>query len=141
IKNGLIVDGTGIDGYRGAVGIEDNTVRIFRGDMPSVAGAFEIDAAGRVVASGFIDMHAHSGLMMLAHPEHEPKVRQGVTTEVIRVDGNSYAPFRSHADFVDFVELNSGLDGDPDLRQEWATVGQYLEVFDRKVAVNVAYLI
>ena len=37
---------------------------------------------------GFIDLHSHSGLMILAEPRHEPKVRQGITTEVIGVDGN-----------------------------------------------------
>ena len=52
---------------------------------------------------------------MLAEPHHEPKVRQGVTTELIGVDGNSYAPFHSHEDFLRFVELNSGLDGNPPL--------------------------
>ena len=42
-----------------------------------------------VVAPGFIDLHSHSGLHILAEPRHEPKVRQGVTTEVIGVDGLS----------------------------------------------------
>ena len=47
-----------------------------------------IDAHGHVVAPGFIDLHSHGGLTILAEPRHEPKVRQGVTTEVIGVDGN-----------------------------------------------------
>ena len=46
-----------------------------------------IDATGKVVAPGFIDLHSHSGLMILAEPRHEPKVRQGVTTEIVGVDG------------------------------------------------------
>ena len=44
------------------------------------------------MSPGFIDLHWHSGLMIFADPLHEPKVRQGVTTEVIGVDGLSYAP-------------------------------------------------
>src|SRR3989304_808288 len=56
-----------------------------------------IAAHGLVVAPGFIDLHSHSGLMILAAPRHEPKLRQGVTTELIGVDGNSYAPFPSAA--------------------------------------------
>jgi N-acyl-D-amino-acid deacylase len=86
-------------------------------------------------------MHAHSGLVLLAEPAHDPKVRQGVTTEVIGVDGNSYAPFRSPADLRDFVRMNAGLDGDPDLALSWSTVAEYLLAFDRKASVNVAYVI
>ena len=44
---------------------------------------------------GFIDFHAHTGLRILDEPLHEPKISQGVTTELIGVDGNSYAPFKS----------------------------------------------
>ena len=52
--------------------------------------------------------------MILAEPTHEPKVRQGITTEVIGVDGNSYAPFASAATTSHaFVQLNAGLDGRP----------------------------
>ena len=72
---------------------------------------------------------------------HDPKVRQGITTELIGVDGNSYAPFTSHRDFLRFVELNSGLDGAPTLPGRWSTVAEYLSMFDNKVAVNIAYII
>jgi N-acyl-D-amino-acid deacylase len=78
---------------------------------------------------------------MLAEPRHEPKVRQGVTTEVIGVDGNSYAPFRDPADLKRFIDLNSGLDGRPELTQRWSTVAEYLALFDEKVAINVCYLL
>ncbi len=47
----------------------------------------EIDARGKVLCPGFIDMHAHSDLYLLTHPEHEAKVSQGVTTEVVGQDG------------------------------------------------------
>ena len=141
IVNGLIIDGTGSPGYRGAVGVEGDVVRIFRGDTSAVEAERVIDAADHVVCPGFIDMHAHSGLVLLAEPHHEPKVRQGITTELIGVDGNSYAPFRSHDDFLKFVELNSGLDGNPPLPGRWSTVEQYLGMFDRKSAVNVAYIL
>ena len=90
---------------------------------------------------GFIDMHAHSGLVILAEPRHEPKVRQGVTTEVIGIDGCSYAPFHSHADLEEFVEINAGLDGCPPLPGRWSTVEQYLDLFTSRVAVNIVYLV
>ena len=141
IQNGLIIDGTGNPGYYGAVGVEDNTVRIIRGDLSSVEAARTIDATDHIVCPGFIDMHAHSGLVILAEPHHEPKVRQGITTELIGIDGISYAPFRSHDDFLRLVKLNSGLDGDPPLPGRWSTVEEYLDMFERKVAVNVAYIL
>ena len=141
IVNGLIIDGTGSPGYRGAVGVEGDVVRVFRGDTSAVEAERVIDATDHVVCPGFIDMHAHSGLVLLAEPRHEPKVRQGITTELIGVDGNSYAPFRSHDDFLKFVELNSGLDGNPRLPGRWSTVEQYLSMFDRKSAVNAAYIL
>ena len=141
IRGGMIVDGTGNPGFYGALGVEGERIRILRGDLEGIESARVIDAAGRIVCPGFIDMHAHSGLVMLAEPEHEPKVRQGITTELIGVDGNSYAPFRSDDDFRRFVEINSGLDGNPRLRGRWSTVAQYLDMFTGRVAVNVAYII
>jgi N-acyl-D-amino-acid deacylase len=141
IRDGLIIDGTGNPGFYGAVGVEGERVRILRGDLAGVEAARVIDATGKIVCPGFIDMHAHSGLVMLAEPRHEPKVLQGVTTELIGVDGNSYAPFRSQEDFQRFVELNSGLDGNPPLPGRWSTVDQYLAMFHQQVAVNVCYIL
>ncbi len=141
IENGLIIDGTGNPGYYGSVGIGGDRLSVLRGSVRDVEAARRIDASGLTVCPGFIDMHAHSGLVMLSEPEHEPKVRQGVTTELIGVDGNSYAPFRSQEDFARFVEINSGLDGNPSLPGSWSTVEQYLSMFDRKSAVNVAYIL
>ena len=110
IKNGLVVDGSGNPGFFGSVGVEGDRVHVFRGESSDSEAARTIDATSKVVCPGFIDVHAHSGLMILAEPEHHPKVRQGITTELIGVDGNSYAPFHSHDDFLAFIELNSGLD-------------------------------
>lgn len=141
IKNGLIIDGTGNVGFYGAVGVEGETVRILRGDVSDLEAVRAIDAAGSVVSPGFIDVHAHSGLVILAEPRHEPKVRQGITTELIGVDGNSYAPFHSHQDFLAFVGLNSGLDGNPALPGTWSSVAEYLAMFDNKVAVNICYIL
>ena len=141
IRDGLIIDGTGNPGYYGSVGVEGGTVRVFRGSAQELEAARTIDATGLTVCPGFIDMHAHSGLVLLSEPEHEPKVRQGITTELIGVDGNSYAPFKSQDDFQRFVEINSGLDGNPPLPGSWSTVEQYLNMFDRKSAVNIAYIL
>ena len=141
INNGLVVDGTGNPGYYGSVGVDGDTVHIYRGDTSGIEATRIIDASSKVVCPGFIDVHAHSGLMILVEPEHHPKVRQGITTELVGVDGNSYAPFTSHDDFLAFFELNSGLDGAPQLPGTWSTVAEYLDMFDSKVAVNMAYII
>jgi len=141
ISGGQVIDGSGNVGFRAAVGIEGETVSILRGDVSHMQAGRVIDATNQVVCPGFIDFHAHSGLVILAEPRHEPKVRQGVTTEVIGVDGNSYAPFRNQDDLDRFIKLNSGLDGNPELPGRWSTVEQYLALFDQKVAVNICYLL
>ena len=85
-----------------------------------------IDAKGHVVCPGFIDMHAHSGLVMLAEPHHEPKVRQGVTTELIGVDGNSYAPFQLARGFPALRRAQFRARRQPAAAGAWSTVDQYL---------------
>ena len=102
IKNGMVYDGTGSDWFRSAVAIEKGKLRVIAGDISDIEAVNVIDASGNVVCPGFIDMHAHSTMVILEHPEHEPKVRQGVTTELIGVDGNSYAPFLSAEDLGDW---------------------------------------
>jgi N-acyl-D-amino-acid deacylase len=141
IRDGLIIDGTGNPGYYGAIAIANERVHVLRGDVSRVEAARVVDATGRVICPGFIDMHAHSGLVLLAEPRHEPKVHQGVTTELIGVDGCSYAPFHSHDDFLRFVQINAGLDGNPALPGRWSTVEQYLDMFTNRAAVNVVYII
>jgi N-acyl-D-amino-acid deacylase len=81
--------------------------------------------------------------MIFADPRHEPKVRQGITTEVIGVDGLSYAPLTRGEDLRDLVHMNAGLDGRPDehLAYDWRTVADYLARFDGQVSVNVAMLV
>ena len=68
-------------------------------------------------------------------------MRQGVTTEIVGVDGNGYAPFAHRADLLDFVRLNAGLDGDPAIDYDWDTVASYLERYDRGQAINVGILV
>ena len=103
--------------------------------------AGRIDATDRVVAPGFIDLHSHGGLTILAEPRHEPKVRQGVTTEIVGVDGNGFAPFERREDLEAFVQLDSGLDGRPDIDYDWRTVADYLARYDGTVSVNVGTLV
>src|SRR5262245_43972125 len=118
ITGGTVVDGTGAPGYPAAIGVTRRwsgasaTVVIYR-DAAAIEDAIGrskrlLDARAKVVAPGFIDLHSHSGLVLLANPLHEAKVAQGVTTEVIGVDGLSYAPIRLAAHMREFVEMNAG---------------------------------
>ncbi len=141
ITGGLVLDGAGNPGQYLSVGVRDGVIEVIRGAVSEVAARRTIDATGKIVSPGFIDVHAHSGLVILGQPEHMPKVHQGVTTEVIGIDGNSYAPFRNPSDLDRMIRINSGLDGDPDLPGRWSSVTEYLAMFDRKVAVNIAYMV
>jgi len=159
ISGGTIVDGTGSPGYPGAVGIGEpdrsgqRRLAILRdaaaiNEAAAIAQAGTgasrvIDATGKVVAPGFIDIHSHSGLLILAEPRHEPKIRQGVTTEIVGVDGLSYAPFVNPDDLAAFTSMNAGLDGDPrpGVDLDWSSVASYLERFDRGVGLNVGVLV
>jgi N-acyl-D-amino-acid deacylase len=141
ITGGLVIDGTGNPGYYAAVGVEGEQLRIIRGDTTAVQANRGIDATNMVVCPGFIDMHAHSSLMLLVEPRHEPKVRQGITTEVVGVDGNSYAPLPTQADLHRFAELNAGLEGQLPDGANWRSIADYLQALDRHVTPNVAVLI
>jgi N-acyl-D-amino-acid deacylase len=156
ITGGTIVDGTGAPGRPGDVAVIDGRIREVRpGEEPPDQVARRIDARGRVVAPGFIDLHSHSALMILADPDHGAKARQGVTTELVGVDGLSYVPFPSRADLDQMVHVNAGLDGDPrdmdgargtsgrgrPITIDWATVEEVLSRYDQGTAVNVAQLV
>jgi len=140
ITGGLLIDGSGTPPAPGTLGILDGHLHLGDAGWQPAAGR-AIDAAGMVVAPGFIDLHSHGGLAILADPRHEPKVRQGVTTEIVGVDGNGYAPFAHRADLLDFVRLNAGLDGDPQVDFDWDTVASYVDRYDRGQAVNVGILV
>ena len=141
IQNGSIINGTGGTAYYGSVGIVGDRLHIIRGDSTGIDAARTIDASGHVVCPGFIDMHSHGGLVILGEPKHEPKVRQGITTELIGIDGNSWAPFKSQHELHRFIELDSGLNGIPPMPAQWKTVPELLAMYDRKVAVNMCYIL
>ena len=91
IKNARIIDGAGSPWFSGSVLVTGDTLTVRRGDLDGVEAARTIDAAGRVVCPGFVDLHSHAGLTILGEPHHDPKVRQGVTTELVGIDGISHA--------------------------------------------------
>jgi N-acyl-D-amino-acid deacylase len=143
IENGTVVDGSGAPAFAARVAVDDQRrLRILSDDAQPDA-ATRIDASGLTVAPGFIDLHSHSGLMIFADPRHEPKVRQGVTTEVIGVDGLSYAPMPT-GDLAALIEMNAGLDGAPmEARpHDWRSVEDYLDRLDAlRTSVNLCFLV
>ncbi len=140
ITNGTIVDGTGNVGYKGHVGILGDLVRVFTGDATGIEARSTIDASHLTVVPGFIDAHTHSGLIALEDPLNEPKLRQGVTTEIIGVDGLGYAPL-SRGNLELMLLRNAGLDGYPDITYDWSSIPEYLSRFRQKTSANVAYLL
>ena len=141
IENGLVIDGSGSPGFFAAVLVENEQVTVHRGEAGHLEAARVIDAAGHVVCPGFIDLHSHAGLTILGEPHHDPKVRQGVTTELVGIDGISHAPFKTQEELHRYIWLDSGLNGYPPMPADWLTVADLLDKYDNTVAVNIAYIL
>ena len=140
LKDGRVVDGTGQTWFRASVGVSGDQVTIIRGDVSSLQAGRVIDASNYVVCPGFIDMHSHSELKMLSEPRHEPKVRQGVTTEAIGMDGLSYAPI-SPRNLEQLLTYLAAVNGTPPPDVRWSSVKEFLDLFDERVACNVAFMV
>ena len=141
IKNGQIIDGTGSPGFSGAVLVENERIAIQRGDVTHLEAERVIDAEGQVVCPGFVDLHSHAGLTILGEPHHDPKVRQGVTTELVGIDGISHAPFKTQEELHRYIWLDSGLNSYPPMPADWLTVAELLTKYDERVAINMAYIL
>jgi N-acyl-D-amino-acid deacylase len=139
-RGALVADGTGDPITRQDVGIRDG--RIFTvTEAGSQSGRRNIDADGLVLAPGFVDMHSHSDLQLLANPDHLAKVSQGVTTEVLGQDGLSYAPVDDAVLEALRRQLAGWNDDPPGFDWNWRSVGEYLDRLDQGIAVNAAYLV
>jgi len=110
IKNGRIVDGTGSPWYRGDLAVRGDTiVRIApRIDAPATR---VVDAGGKVVAPGFIDIHTHARRGIFEVPTADNYVRQGVTTLMEGPDGSSPLPLEPFFEKLSAVHItpNFGL--------------------------------
>ena len=98
IENGTLIDGTGAARRAADIGITSGRVTAVAvpGALPA-GGRKRIDAAGRIVAPGFIDTHTHDDSAVLANPEMTPKISQGVTTVIAGNCGISLAPLVTNA--------------------------------------------
>lgn len=98
IRGGTVVDGTGAARFPADVAIlGDRIVRVSRSPLDPRSASTVIEAGGRIVAPGFIDLHAHLD-PLLRLPDAESHVRQGVTLALGGPDGGGPLPLRPYMD-------------------------------------------
>lgn len=132
IRNGLIYDGNGGEPYGGDIGIIDDTIA-FIGDLSGAKGNSEVDAGGKAVAPGFINMLSWATESLIIDGNSQSDIRQGVTLEVMG-EGSSMGPLNDRL-------KKQRLEAMGDLRYaiEWNTLGEYLSYLEKKgVSCNVA---
>jgi dihydroorotase/N-acyl-D-amino-acid deacylase len=132
ITNGHIIDGSGSPWYSGDVGIRGGKIAAI-GNLSAEARARTIDAQGKVVAPGFIDMLGQSEMTILVDPRLPSKIYQGITTEITG-EGGSAAPLNDaiiRADQSGYQHYHI----DPD----WRTFRQYFARLEKQgMGINLA---
>ncbi len=130
IRGGRIVDGTGNPWFLGDVAIRGDRIAAV-GRLPEgIEARRVIEAKGKVVAPGFIDMHSHSDMPLLEDGSAWSKVTQGVTTEVLGEE-TSGGPAKGKHAAKTFRKEGKTL--------KWETLGGYFDAIEESgVAVNVA---
>ncbi|MFZ0431465.1 MAG: D-aminoacylase [Candidatus Acidiferrales bacterium] len=132
ILNGHILDGTGSPWYSGDVGIREGRIAAI-GDLSAAPAKRKIDAQGRIVAPGFIDMLGQSEYTILVDPRLPSKIYQGITTEITG-EGGSAAPLddaiaTADHEFYDHYRIH------PD----WTTFAGYFARLEKQgMGINLA---
>src|SRR5262245_2698759 len=140
IRNGRVVDGTGLPWFKADVGITGERITAV-GTLGKAQAKQTVDATGKFVCPGFVDAHVHGDLPLLADPVHEQGVRQGVTTYVIGQDGVAFAP-ASPETMTYMRRYTAGFNGNfPTPGREWRTVTKFLSQFDGQCSINVCTLV
>jgi N-acyl-D-amino-acid deacylase len=132
IAGGHVVDGTGSPWYTADVGIRHGRIAAI-GKLKSASASRRVDAAGLVVAPGFIDMLGQSEFTILVDPRLPSKIYQGITTEITG-EGTSPAPMSGHArDEAAQTLEHYGLTAD------WESLGEYFARLERSgLGINLA---
>ncbi len=132
ITNGHIIDGTGSPWYSGDLGIRDGKVAAI-GNLSAAPRKRTIDAAGKVVAPGFIDMLGQSEMTILVDPRLPSKIYQGITTEITG-EGGSAAPLNDAIIAAD----RSGYEH-YHITPDWRTFRQYFARLEKQgIGINLA---
>ncbi len=125
IRDGQVLDGTGAAAIRADVGIRGDRIAAV-GQLANRSARRTIDARGLTIAPGFVDLHTHSDLPLVADGAAQSKVRQGVTLDVIG-EGSSVAPRDGLKD--------AGADG---VTADWTTFTGYFDRLARQgISMNV----
>jgi N-acyl-D-amino-acid deacylase len=142
IRNASVLDGTGCPAYSADVGVHSGKIAVVGPIPASVEAGAVVDGSGLSLAPGFIDIHAHADVALLAEPAQTPKVLQGVTTEVFSNCGIGFAPVNDAA----MASMRSAFGGlfskDASVAWQWRTTGEYLSLLEAQgIGVNAAYLV
>lgn len=142
ISGGTVVDGTGAESKKADVAVDDGYITSI-GDLSQETADQTIDATGKLVTPGFIDLHTHLDAQIGWDPEMKPSSYHGVTTALIGNCGVTFAPCGSEnrrylAELMEAVEdiaANAIMDGLP---WNWTSFGEYLDtVQSLNPALNV----
>jgi len=138
IRNGTVYDGRSVEGRQVDVAVESERIADV-GRLDDAEARETVDAAGLVVAPGFIDTHSHSEIALLVCPSADSKVLQGVTTEIVGNCGMSAAPLLGPC----LDHLSHMWDEEHDVRPSWQTLAGYFTYVEEQVgiAVNIASLV
>ena len=145
IKNGLIVDGSGMPAFRGDVGVKNGKIAEI-GKLSSYAKK-TIDADGRAVSPGFIDNHCHYDAQVTWDPLCTFSPEHGATSVIFGNCSLSLAPVKKDrasqrrlSEFLSYVEAIP-MEVLDTLEFTWETFPQYLDELDRNLGVNVGNFI
>ena len=127
IRGGEVIDGTRSPRYRADVGIVEDRIREI-GDLQANTAPQVIDATGKVVSPGFVDVHNHSDAWLFKVSQLPAKTRQGFTSEVIMADGISYAPVDpfTYREWIYYLRSLNGLQL-PEY-EGWESIAEYMSL-------------
>lgn len=144
IRNALIVDGTGSSPFAADVGVKGERIERI-GDLAGVEAEKILDASGKVVCPGFIDVHSHADLALFREDAAEilqPLVRQGITTFVGGNCGMSLAPIteENREGLKTYLEIFTQMDFDTAVR--WRSMAEFMDHVQKKgLLLNMAVLV